>query len=400
MRRIVRIYISAKVSATVCRAQMKVWADVLDTVGIATDFVIVKNKVGTDLSEMIKVLPQSTVLFYGRIPLVRDLLLYWKMKRVIKKYEKSAEVVVQSRLTTISLTLFLLKFFGRTRIIIDFRGMGEEDPSVSGFVAFYRQLMSKINTQFAALISSVNLFVSEAHREKFQEIFRIHSHYSVIPGVADSNDFFFDAPIREWTRRQLGIEEQTTVLVYSGKLDKPWQIPEEIFKVFKTIRSKGISKFKFHLLILSPDIEIAVSLQKRYSISDSECTILKSEYQDLKKYYNAADYGLLLREVNLINYVASPTKFAEYLLTGLPVIITEKLGDYSSIVDSSPKFGFVVKWMDQSIMIDNNLIESIEVPFGTDIKSRAETAKFARNQFSKQAYTNVYRDIIYGTVTK
>lgn len=41
--------------------------------------------------------------------------------------------------------------------------------------------------------------------------------------------------------------------------------------------------------------------------------------------------GLLLREKSLVNEVASPTKFAEYMLCGLPCILTEGIGDYSRL---------------------------------------------------------------------
>lgn len=46
----------------------------------------------------------------------------------------------------------------------------------------------------------------------------------------------------------------------------------------------------------------------------------------------SCDHGILLREDSITNRVASPTKFAEYLAAGLPVIISEGLGDFSGAV--------------------------------------------------------------------
>ena len=48
----------------------------------------------------------------------------------------------------------------------------------------------------------------------------------------------------------------------------------------------------------------------------------------------ACDYGILIRENTVTNQVASPTKFAEYLASGLPVIISPNLGDYSAFVET------------------------------------------------------------------
>ena len=48
----------------------------------------------------------------------------------------------------------------------------------------------------------------------------------------------------------------------------------------------------------------------------------------------------MLRELSTTNSVASPTKFAEYLFAGLPVLISDNLGDFTSVVKNS-KVGMV-----------------------------------------------------------
>jgi hypothetical protein len=47
----------------------------------------------------------------------------------------------------------------------------------------------------------------------------------------------------------------------------------------------------------------------------------------------SCDYGIMIREKSVTNRVASPTKFAEYLCCGLPVVISDHLGDYSEFVE-------------------------------------------------------------------
>lgn len=44
------------------------------------------------------------------------------------------------------------------------------------------------------------------------------------------------------------------------------------------------------------------------------------------------DHGLLIREDTITNRVASPTKFAEYLAAGLPILISAHIGDFSTTV--------------------------------------------------------------------
>lgn len=52
-------------------------------------------------------------------------------------------------------------------------------------------------------------------------------------------------------------------------------------------------------------------------------------------YLCAADVGLLLREKHLMNEVASPGKFAEYALSGLPIIMTSSAGEWTEYVRNS-----------------------------------------------------------------
>jgi glycosyltransferase involved in cell wall biosynthesis len=47
------------------------------------------------------------------------------------------------------------------------------------------------------------------------------------------------------------------------------------------------------------------------------------------------DIGLLLREVSIINKVASPTKFPEYLASGVPVVVSRDVGNTTEVVEKT-----------------------------------------------------------------
>ena len=58
----------------------------------------------------------------------------------------------------------------------------------------------------------------------------------------------------------------------------------------------------------------------------SDRLIIKSlRYEQMNDLYCAADFALMFREPRLLNRVASPTKFGEYCLAGLPVIHNESV---------------------------------------------------------------------------
>ena len=56
----------------------------------------------------------------------------------------------------------------------------------------------------------------------------------------------------------------------------------------------------------------------------------------------SANFGLLLRENNIVNNVSSPLKFAEYLAAGMPVVVSEGVGDTEETIKRY-KVGVVIK---------------------------------------------------------
>ena len=102
-------------------------------------------------------------------------------------------------------------------------------------------------------------------------------------------------------------------------------------------------------------------------------------YKDINDYLNAADFGLLLREDTPTNNVASPTKFAEYLMAGLPTLISQGVGDLSEFVEQNPSSGMVV---------DNEarqLVDTVASYIDSTQISKNATAKLGRVNFSKNA---------------
>jgi glycosyltransferase involved in cell wall biosynthesis len=66
----------------------------------------------------------------------------------------------------------------------------------------------------------------------------------------------------------------------------------------------------------------------------ADCVVMEEvPHAQVPKMINAADAGILLREQHPVNVVSSPTKFGEYLAAGIPVILTDGIGDYSELAE-------------------------------------------------------------------
>jgi len=54
--------------------------------------------------------------------------------------------------------------------------------------------------------------------------------------------------------------------------------------------------------------------------------------EEVSDYYQKANYGLILREDNLVNHIASPTKLSEYLCFGIvPIVDNSNIGDFENL---------------------------------------------------------------------
>lgn len=90
------------------------------------------------------------------------------------------------------------------------------------------------------------------------------------------------------------------------------------------------------------------------------------------------DYGWLVREENVTNEVASPVKFAEYLAAGLSVLISPKIGDFSSFV-AQHQCGYV---------ISNKSVPELQV---LTAQQRKHNRALAAGFFVKTIFADKYR---------
>ena len=121
---------------------------------------------------------------------------------------------------------------------------------------------------------------------------------------------------RGQVRDELNIPDDATVYCYSGSF-KPWQCAEQTVECFAFEYFKDPSLF---MLVLTQDIEPFKHELERLKIPASNYRILNVQPQDLNKYLCAANFGMLIREADIINWVSRPTKMLEYQACGLKII--------------------------------------------------------------------------------
>ncbi|HPT70895.1 MAG TPA: glycosyltransferase family 4 protein [Candidatus Cloacimonadota bacterium] len=201
------------------------------------------------------------------------------------------------------------------------------------------------------------------------------SKFFVSPCNADPTLFFYDADIRARVREKLEITDKK-VIIYSGGLKMPWHIPDGVFELFARLTETCHDIF---LLMLTSDINMAREFQQKHKIPDEKIKLLNLDNTEVSAYLNAADWAILLRHDMPVNNVASPTKFAEYLMAGLPVIISPNVGDFSDfVVENDVGFVIPTPYRDEDL-------QQLKSYLLKPIKSKDEIAQLGALNFSKKA---------------
>lgn len=150
---------------------------------------------------------------------------------------------------------------------------------------------------------------------------------AVLPIFADES--FFKPLRKQHFKRELGLDGKT-VFLYSGGMQR-YQCIDETIAWFQALSAWIPNAF---LLIFTPAPDVA----KRRVLAvmgdlPSNIRITSVCHANLADQVSAADFGFVLREPELLNAVASPTKAVEYLARGVRLICTKDAGNACEYVD-------------------------------------------------------------------
>lgn len=217
-------------------------------------------------------------------------------------------------------------FFFKPPVIWDCRGDTEAEfclkynqNTISHLLMrFYGRLIIKWRVFLASKTCQAAIFVSEELKE-LKGKNTSQKSVKVIPCFASSKLFFFDSEIRKTYRDRLELNNDDLLITYSGSFGSYQLFPESV-TLFEQLYKLN-SKYK--LLVLTPYLDEASTLLSR--LPTDSYLLLSVPIQEVNSYLNASDFSLLLRMPDPVNLVASPVKFAEYCLAGLPVIMTKAI---------------------------------------------------------------------------
>lgn len=152
--------------------------------------------------------------------------------------------------------------------------------------------------------------------------------HAVVPCCADLELFRFREADREKRRREIGLEDRF-VLVYSGSIDG-WYLTDEMADFFAAATRRRPDA---HALWLTPDKHERIrSLMQQRGIPNDRYTVIGAASREVPSYLSASDVGVAFIKPCFSKLASSPTKYAEYLGCGLPLVINTGIGDSDALV--------------------------------------------------------------------
>jgi len=244
----------------------------------------------------------------------------------------------------------LAKRLTGARLIFDVRGfMAEEYVDSGNWIAgglLYR--LTKAVERWLYHAADGFVVLTERARETLFPEGASGRPLEVIPCCADPERFAAAAARdRDEIRRDLGLEGRQ-VFVYVGALGG-YYLTRETAELLAAARAQDARSFALVLTQGSP-LPITGELN-RLGFAQDDYRVLHVPPEEVPVYLRAADVALALVRPSFARRSMSPTKFAEYLASGLPVIASVGIGDLDEHIKEA-RVGVLLKTLDQAAYLD------------------------------------------------
>ncbi len=236
--------------------------------------------------------------------------------------------------------LHLKQRFG-TRLLFDMRGFWPEEKVEAGswpqsnplFRAVYRN-MKRLEARLLAgadhlvTLTEAALPLLRARRE-----LPASTPVSIIPCCADFDHFpLVTAEARAASRADLGIADDAPVLAYLGSVGA-WYMLDEMLDLFAVYRRRHPDAV---MLFVTPQArEIFVVAAETRGLPVDAIRVRAGTREQVPRLMAAADAGLFFIRPVSSKIASSPTKMAEMMALGLPIVGNDGVGDVAAILAES-----------------------------------------------------------------
>ncbi|UCB56954.1 MAG: glycosyltransferase [Candidatus Omnitrophota bacterium] len=241
--------------------------------------------------------------------------------------------------------LILKKCLFKLKFIYDRRGYMAEDYVEGGMwkgrgSPFYR-LLKFIDKSLLSSSDAVVVLTERIKKILIGENDKIADKISTIPCCVDLKKFRYNSSKNIKLLTDLKLQDKF-VFIYLGSLGT-WYLLNEMVDFF-ILAKRQIPNAHFLILSMS-EHSVVRDVFFRKSQTEEDFTLLKSPPGLVQNYISLADAALIFIKPVFSKLSSSPTKFAECLSCGLPVVINSNIGDCDELIRPN-RIGVIVDKFD------------------------------------------------------
>lgn len=289
---------------------------------------------------------------------------------------------------------------GKVKMLFDIRGFFPEEYTDAGVWKENGWLYKSVKRAEKWLLREADGFVilTERGREilfpesKETGFDKFGRPVEVIPCCVDFKRFkSASSALRFEMRRKLNVENRR-VVVYVGSFGG-WYMTEEMADFFGTAKEQDNSTFA--LILTQSNPAIIAGLLKTRGFSENDYLIKKVLPGEIPAYLSAADNAISFIKACYSKQASSPTKIAEYLACGLPIISNSGVGDLDALFEGE-KVGVILRGFAEADYLE--ALERIK-----DLRRQKDLEEHCRDISSKyfdlykiggEGYRKVYRRLL------
>lgn len=293
--------------------------------------------------------------------------------------------------------------FGRKKpkLLFDIRGFFPEEYTDAGIWQKDGRLYKTVKKIEKWLLKESDAFV--VLTEKAREILFPESAQNgfdkfgrpveVIPCCVDLKKFeAATEESRREMRRKLNIENRFAV-VYVGAFGG-WYLTKETADFYGELKRKKENAFALVLTQSNP--EMIEPLLREKGFSDGDYFIQKVAPSEIPLYLSAADAAVSFIKPCYSKQASSPTKNAEYLACGLPIVVNDGVGD-TTLLTEADETGVVIKQFDaenyrEALVKLDEILENKEV--AAEKCRQSARKRFDLFSVGGERYRRIYQRIL------
>jgi glycosyltransferase involved in cell wall biosynthesis len=270
--------------------------------------------------------------------------------------------------------------FQRGQLIFDIRGFMPEEYTDAGVWPVNGYLYRGLKRVERYLLRTADAFVlltAKARELVFPGCTDADDHgrpIAVIPCCVDFERFERVAQIsRESVRAELKLNDRR-VIVYLGSFGG-WYMTDEMTEFLAVAHKQDPSTYS--LILTQSPRQLVVDQMLRLGIGEHDFLVAQVAPSAVPRYLKAADIAISFIKPCYSKQASSPTKIAEYLASGLPIVCNAGVGDLDELVEANSVGALLREFTTPAYLQALNEIERLRADPGTAERLQ----RLARNEF-------------------